>query len=55
MFLAFALKCRTIFLGEQKSKAYKRYAARAAQPKIFLCAKNNFQGQTCFGLERCGA
>jgi len=55
MSVSSALECTVHFLGEQRSKAYKRYVLGIAQLKNVLGAKNAFQDRTCFGLERHGA
>ena len=54
MIRIFTLECRTIFLAEEQSKAYMKYATRVPQAKILLCAKSGFKEQTCFALERRG-
>jgi hypothetical protein len=55
MVRAFELEQTVHFLSEQRRKPYKQYGARVAQLKNVLGAKNALQGQTWFGLERCGS
>ena len=50
-----ALECPVYFLGENRSNAYLRYVLRGSELKNVLGTKNDFQGRTCFGLERRGA
>lgn len=52
---AYALECKSYFLGAQRTEVYALYKEGAAQPKNSFCLKTTLQDQTCFGLEGWGA
>lgn len=52
--MTYSLEYPVHFLSEQRIELYKRYYSRVAELKNVLGAKSTLQGQTCFGLGRCG-
>jgi hypothetical protein len=55
MIRTYAFERRAVFIGEQRSKTYNRYVARAAESKILLCAKNDLPARALLDLGRHGA
>lgn len=51
----YAFGCKTIFLGEARSKAYIRYAARALEAKRMFGAKNTLEKSVLLAFRKCVA
>lgn len=52
---SFAFEHSVHFLSEQRTELYGWYDLGVAQLKNVMNAENTLRGQSCSGIERCGA